>query len=47
MAVIFRWQAIFRFLAVKPKYGGNFSAVSGFSFFGGNVNADSKLPGRR
>ena len=28
---------------VKPKYGGNFSAVSGFSFFGGNVNGDSKL----
>ena len=53
---------VFRFLAVttlakavKPKYGGNFSAVipysgkfsavSGFSFFGGNVNGDSKLGG--
>ena len=22
--------------AVKPKYGGNFSAVGGFLFFGGN-----------
>ena len=22
--------------AVKPKYGGNFSAVGGFSFFGGS-----------
>ena len=31
--------------AVKQKYGGNFSAVSGFSFFGGNVNGDSKLGG--
>ena len=29
--------------AVKIKYGGNFSAVSGFSFFGGNMNGDSKL----
>ena len=41
--------------AVKPKYGGIFSAVmqykghflaiSGFSFFGGNVNVNSKLGG--
>ena len=31
--------------AVKPKYGGNFSVVSYFSFFGGNVNGDSKLGG--
>ena len=63
MAVIFRRQADFRFLAVttlaeavKPKYdgifsavmsyGGNFSALSGFSFFGGNVNADTKLGGK-
>ena len=42
-AVIFRWSAVFRFWAVttlaeavKPKYGGNFSAVDGFSFFGGS-----------
>ena len=42
-AVIFRRQMIFRFMAVttsaeavKPKYGGNFSAAGGFSFFGGN-----------
>ena len=25
------------------QYGGNFSAVRGFSFFGGNVNVNSKL----
>ena len=31
--------------AVKAKYGGNFSAVSGFSFFGGNVNGDLKQGG--
>ena len=32
--------------AVKTKYGGIFSAaVSGFSFFGGNMNGDSKLGG--
>ena len=41
--------------AVKPKYGGIFStvmhyggnilAVSGFSFFGGNVNVNSKISG--
>ena len=31
--------------AVKPKYGGNFSAVSGISLFGGNVNGDYKLGG--
>ena len=49
-AVIFRLSAVFRFLAVttlveavKPKYGNNFSAVSDFLFFGGNVNGDSKL----
>ena len=42
-AVIFRWYAVFRFLAVttlaeavRPKYGGNFSAVGGFSSFRGN-----------
>ena len=28
------------------QYGGNFLAVSGFSFFGGNVNVNSKLGGR-
>ena len=40
MAVIFRQEAAFRFLAVmtladavKPKYGGNFSAVNVFSGF--------------
>ena len=31
-----------QFSAVMP-YGGKFSAVSGFSFFGGNTNGDSKL----
>ena len=41
--------------AVKPKYGGTFSAVmqhggnflavNGFSFFGSNVNVNSKLGG--
>ena len=31
--------------AVKTKYGGNVSAVSGFSSFGGKVNGDSKLGG--
>ena len=62
MVVIFRRLAVFSFLAVptlaeavKPKYGGifsavmqygcNFLAVSGFSFFGGNVNVNSKLGG--
>ena len=29
--------------AVKPNNGSNFSAVSGFSLFGNNVNGDSKL----
>ena len=40
---MFGGKAVFRFLAVttsaeavKPKYSGNFSAVGGFSFFGGN-----------
>ena len=37
--------AVTRAEAVKPKYGGNFSGVIGFSFFGGNVNGDSKLGG--
>ena len=32
------------FLAVI-QYGGNFLAVSTFSFFGGNVTANSKLSG--
>ena len=27
------------------QYGGNFFAVRGFSFFGGNVNVNSKLGG--
>ena len=27
------------------QYGGNFLAVSGFSFFGGDVNVNSKLGG--
>ena len=32
------------FSVVMP-YGGNFSAVGCFSFFGGNMNGDSKLGG--
>ena len=31
--------------AVKTKYGGKCSTVSGFSFFGGKVNGDSKVGG--
>ena len=53
---VFRFLAVMTLSeAVKRKYagkvsaimpcGGNFSAVSGFSFFGGNVNGDSKLGG--
>ena len=33
-----------KFLAVM-QYGANFLAVSGFSFFGDNVNVNSKLGG--
>ena len=32
-------------LSAVMQYGGNFLAVSGFSFFGGNVNVNSKLGG--
>ena len=56
VAAFFRFLAVTTLAeAVKPKcggnfsailpYGGNFSAVSGFLFFGGNMNGDSKLGG--
>ena len=48
MAVKFWRQAVIRILvvttlaeAVKPKYGANVSALSGFTLISGNVNADS------
>ena len=36
---------IWRFFSAVTQYGGNFFAVRGFSFFGVNVNVNSKLGG--